>query len=109
MRRNDSKHILARAAILLLLIAVAALATLARHSEYLPKSNPTHFFSNTAKMNVAHLPTLFLQAPTYPVAKVAPPEPAFSILRSISSEEIDLPQIGLTVSLQHRSPPSPLA
>jgi hypothetical protein len=106
MRRNNSKGILAKAAILLLLVAVAGLSTLAKHSQYLPKSNPTHFFSNAAKMDVAHLPVIFLPAPAYPVAKIAPPEPAFRMLLQIFPEKIELPQIGLTVSLQHRSPPS---
>lgn len=109
MRRNDSKRILAKAAIVLLLVAVPGLSTLAKHSEYLPKSNPTHFFSNTTKMNVAHLPVLFFPAPMYPVAKVLPAEPAYRTSPPVSSEKIDLPQIGLTVSLQHRSPPSSLA
>jgi hypothetical protein len=106
VRRNDSKEFLAKAAILLLLIAVAGLSTLAKHSQYLPKSNPTHFFSNAAKMNVTHLSVLFLPAPICPVVKITPDEKAFRVLQQIFPEKIELPQIGLTVSLQHRSPPS---
>jgi hypothetical protein len=109
IRKNPSTSILARTAVLLLIFAIAGLSTLAKHSQYLPKSNPTHFFSNATKMNVAHLPALFFAAPNAPIAKVIVHRPAFRRLSPVSSESIDLPQIALTISLQHRSPPSLLA
>ena len=109
MRRTDSKGVLAKIAILLLLFAVAGLSTLAKNSKYLPKSDPTHFLSNATKMNVGHLPVLFFAIQYAPRAKVVPVERRFRMLQPVSSEKIDLPQIGLIISLQHRSPPSLLA
>jgi len=108
MRRNDSERVLAKTAILLLLVAVAGLSALARHSQYLPKSNPTHYFSSITKMEVDQLPLVFFPAPMFAVAMVVPDEPAFQRSPRAASQRIDIPQIGLVVSLQHRSPPFPL-
>jgi hypothetical protein len=108
MRRNDSRQIPSKAAILLLLVALFGLSTLARHSQYLPETNPVHFFSSTTKMDVDHLPALFFPEATL-VAKVFPDDPRCQRFLRTTSQEIDVPQISLTLSLQHRSPPVALA
>jgi hypothetical protein len=104
MRRNHSQRIAARTAILLLLVALVGLSALARHSQYLPKSDPTHYFSNSTKMEIVHLPVLFFPSAIFP-ARVVPDEPAFQRSPREASQRIGIPQIGLVVSLQHRSPP----
>ena len=109
MRIPYFRRMLARTPVLLLLVALAGLAALAKHSEYLPKSNPTHYFSNAAKMRVAHLPVIFVSIPKFPVARVIPPQPEPYFLPLVEPQKLDLPQIGLTVSLQHRSPPFSIA
>jgi len=109
MRKIDDKRMLARTAVLLLLLAVAGLSTLAMHTRYLPKSNPLHFFSKATKMNVEHHPAILAAGPLYSVAELAPPRPEFRTAQVRQPEKVHLQQIGLILSLQHRSPPSLLA
>jgi hypothetical protein len=109
MKNCASKSVLERAAILLLLVALAGLSALAKHSDYLPKSNPTHYTSQAAKMDVVHLSADFVPARVHRVDGLVPPKPERPGLPLTSSERPELPQIGLSVSLQHRSPPCPLA
>jgi hypothetical protein len=94
------------AAVVSLLFAVAIFSTLAKNSQYFPKSNPTHYINIASKMKVGATPVLLDRAPLYPVAKVLPPQPCAP--RNHGVEEISLPSpsIGVTVSIQHRSPPS---
>src|SRR5579864_7595747 len=108
MRRHDSRHLLTKAAIFLLLVSVAGLSILARHSQYLPESSPIHFFSSSTKVDVDHLPVLFFPA-TYLVATLVPDEASGQEPPRTAFQNIGLPQIGVTLSLQHRSPPPSLA
>jgi hypothetical protein len=94
------------ATVVLLLFAVAGLSTLAKNSQYFPKSHPTHYVNIASKMNTAASPVLLEPGPLYPIAKVVPPQPR--AFRNHGVDEISLPSpsIGVTVSIQHRSPPS---
>jgi hypothetical protein len=94
------------AAVVSLLFAVAIFTTLAKNSQYFPKSNPTHFINIASKMKVSPSPAVLEREPLYPIAKVVPPQPPEA--RNHGVEEISLPSpsIGVTVSIQHRSPPS---
>jgi hypothetical protein len=109
MRQNAYQRFLRRTAILLLLVSVAGLATTARYSSYLPESSPIHFIAGISKMDVDHLPVLFAPVRVNATAIIAPPEQTFQCWPESTSQKIELPQIGLTLSLQHRSPPSSLA
>ena len=94
------------ATVVLLLFAVAGLSTLAKNSQYFPKSNPAHYVNASNKMKAAPSPDVLERAPLYPIAKVVLPQPCAP--RNHGVEEISLPSpsIGVTVSIQHRSPPS---
>jgi hypothetical protein len=94
------------AAVVSLLFAVAIFSTLAKNSQYFPKSNPAHFINIASKMKVAPSPAVLERAPLHPIAKVVLPQPCAP--RNHGVEEISLPSpsIGVTVSIQHRSPPS---
>jgi len=109
MRKSEDKQMLARAAVLLLLFAVAGLSTLSMHTRYLPKSNPIRFISKATKMNVAHHAAVPPAGPLYPAAELVPPQPEFRTVLAVQPEKICLQQIGLILSLQYRSPPSLLA
>ena len=104
VKSRFSKTTLQITTVVLLLFAVAGLSTLAKTSQYFPKSHPTHYVNISNKMKVA--PAVVLeQAPLYPVAKVVFPQgPAPT---NSSSEHISVlaTSIGITVSTQHRSPP----
>jgi hypothetical protein len=94
------------ATVVLLLFAVTGLSTLAKNSQYFPNSNPAHYINISNKMKGAPAPVLLDPGPLYPIAKVVPLQPCAP--RNHGVEEISLPSpsIGVTVSIQHRSPPS---
>lgn len=89
----------------LLLFAVPALSTLAKNSWYLPQSNPVHYLNIASKMQVPHVPVVLEKAPLRPIAMIIPPPEVIGSTRE-PDREPPKPSIGVTVALQHRSPPS---
>jgi hypothetical protein len=107
MQKSDRKRILARTTVLLLVVAVAGVSTLAKYSQYSPKSDPIHFFSKATKMDVAHHPVDFVADPLYQVVAAVPSSPTFRTIQLVEPESFHhIRKISVTVSLQHRSPPS---
>jgi hypothetical protein len=88
----------------LLLFAVPTLSTLAKESWYLPQSNPGHYLNIASKMQVRHCSIILEKTPLEPTAKLAPPQPTTPSIREADAEP-PKPALGVTVSLQHRSPP----
>jgi hypothetical protein len=88
----------------LLLFAVPTLSTLAKESWYLPQSNPGHYLNIASKMQVRHCSIILEKTPLEPTAKLAPPQPTTPSIREADAEPPN-PALGVTVSLQHRSPP----
>jgi hypothetical protein len=107
-RGNSQSPIWPRAAVLFLLLALAGLSTFAKYTPYLPKTDPSHFVNNATKLKVAPSPLVLDRAPLHPVAAVVPPRPAYRPRRSDEPLAPPIEVIGLTVSIQHRSPPTPL-
>ena len=102
------KRSLLNASIVLLLFAVAGLSTLAKNSQYFPKSNPTHYVNIAAKMKAAPSRVVVQRDRLSPVAKVVPPKPEIPNKYAVKEEaDLPFPSVGVTVSIQHRSPPSP--
>jgi hypothetical protein len=89
----------------LLLFAVPTLSTLAKTSWYLPQSNPGHYLNIASKMQVRHCAVILEKAPLHTTAKLPIPRPVARSDREADWEP-PKPSIGVTVSLQHRSPPS---
>lgn len=94
-----------RTVLFLLLFAVPVLSTLAKTSWYLPQADAGHNLTAAVKMKVANSPIIFEALPLQPVVKVSPPLPEIRTSRPVEPEP-EIPSIGVTVSLQHRSPPS---
>ena len=90
---------------MLLLLAVPTLATLAKDSCYLPQSNPGHYLNIASKMQVPHCPVILKKALSRVFVKIVPTPQPVRIARERDSVAAT-PSIGVTVSLQHRSPPS---
>ncbi len=109
MRTNRSKRILVRAAALLLLVAVAGLATVAKHGQYLPQSDPLHHLSKAAKMELLYHQVDFVPVATGAVSRVVPLQPEFSATLLVQPEGIALHQSDLAGSSRHRAPPALLA
>jgi hypothetical protein len=104
VKSRFSKTSLQITTVVLLLFAVAGLSTLAKTSQYFPKSHPTHYVNISNKMKVA--PAVVLeQAPLYPVAKVVFPQGTAPANSSREHIPVLATSIGVTVSTQHRSPP----
>jgi len=97
------------ALVLLLLVAVVGLCTLAKNGQYYPRTNPVRYVSLSIKMNVAHTSVVNLGDKLEPVARVAPPPPIVRVTRLEQFEATPAQKIGVTVSMQHRSPPPSLA
>jgi len=107
--RSRQKPIFLKSAILLLLLAVGALSTLTKVSQYYPPSSSAHYVSIANKMNVAHPAPVLSQKPLHLIARITPPQPALRASRPVEPDISFVQRIGLVVSLQHRSPPSFLA
>jgi hypothetical protein len=93
------------AAVVLLLFAVTGLSTLAKNSQYFPTSNSAHYINISSKMKAAPAPVLLERAPLQPIAKVVPPKPCAPVNHGVDEIPLPSPSIGVTVSIQHRSPP----
>ena len=91
----------------LLLFAVPTLSTLAKNSCYLPQSNPVHYLNIASKMRVPQVAVVLNKAPLQSIAMLIP---APEVIRSTREPDWQPPKpsIGVTVALQHRSPPSAL-
>lgn len=105
MQRSNSRIVLIKSMTLMLLFAVVGLSAVARHGQYLPESDPIHHISSATKMNVCDAPVLPIPAQAHRAITLVPPSPEFNPVQSTHTETVYLPQIGLIVSLQHRSPP----
>jgi hypothetical protein len=95
------------AVVLLLLVAVAALSTLAKDIQYFPKINPAHYVSASTKMKVAHPPAVVSEDRVHRVASAKvtlSPPPVWFSLQQFRAEPVR--NIGITLSMQHRFPPS---
>jgi hypothetical protein len=101
----QTRRVYLKVGVVMLLVAIAGFSTLAKNSQYLSRSNPAHYINISSKMKVSHLPVVIDRTPLHPVARFIPPQPEMRIARVVEEEIPALPSIGVTVSLQHRSPP----
>ena len=96
---------LTRTSIFLLLFTVAGLSTLAKNGQYFPQTNPARHVSISTKMNVAHSPVIFTADQLQTAAKVSPRQRPIQFARVEKLPDPPIRHIGLTVSMQFRSPP----
>ncbi|MGD0429248.1 MAG: hypothetical protein ABSC10_21290 [Candidatus Acidiferrales bacterium] len=108
-RVAQARHLYVKVGVVMLLLAIAGFSTLAKNSQYFSRSNPAHYINISSKMKVSHLPVVIDRTPLRPVARFIPPQPEMRIARMVEDEIPALPSMGVTVSLQHRSPPVPLS
>lgn len=97
-----------RATIILLLFTVAGLATFAKNGQYYPESNPAQHVSVSIKMNVTHSLVQATEEPLQPVSRFLPPQPSVPSPQVRAEATSPSPPVGITVSMQHRSPPPAL-
>jgi hypothetical protein len=95
--------------VVLLLLAIAGFSTLAKNSQYSAQSNPAHFITFASKMIVSPLPVVIDQTPLRPVGRFLLPQPEAQITLEFAEDVPAARSISVTVSLQHRSPPTSLS
>ncbi len=95
-----------RIAIVFLLVAIAGFSTLAKNSQYYSRSNPAHFLNISSKMKVGQAPAVLDREPLRLVARLVRPLRQVRSYPVIEQEVLELPSIGIMLTLQHRSPPS---
>ncbi len=105
----QARCVYVKVGVVMLLLAIAGFSTLAKNSQYFSRSNPAHYINISSKMKVSHLPVAMDQTPLRPIARFIPPQPEMRIARVLEEEIPALPSVGVTVSLQHRSPPLSLS
>jgi hypothetical protein len=96
-------------AILILAFSVVVFSAAAKHSQFLPQSDPAHFLSNAAKMNVSHSLHLFVPLRTQTIPDSLPVPTELYVIARIRSEKPVTSQVDWTLCLQHRSPPLSLS
>lgn len=97
-----------RLAILLLLIGLAGLAARAKDGQYYRRTNPERESSLATKMNVSP-PAINLRAQQLRTgARVMVEQPRPSFRPRIEAEPPLAESVGVTVAMQHRSPPQSL-
>ncbi len=109
MKSRLARTSLQTATIVLLLFAVPGLSTLAKNSQYFSRSNQAHYINIASKMTESHLSAVINRTPLLPVARFIPPQPETRTTHVVRAEIPALPSVGVTVSLQHRSPPISLS
>ena len=91
--------------VLLLVLAVPALSTVAKTSSYLPSSNLGRYMSAANKMEVNWPPVVYDRGLLEQIVTLIPPRPQVRTNRQAEPVP-EIRSIGVTISLQHRSPPS---
>lgn len=108
MRQSRCKPIFVRAAVIFVLLSVVGLSVAVKHAKYQPKSNPLSLlrFAKAGKMGlVDHSGDLVIVTACI-VSRIIPSELEFSSARLIHSERPVHTRVDLSVSFQHRAPPS---
>ena len=105
----NGKQIWLRAGVLVLLVAVAALSTLAKNSQYYSHRTETRFVNIASKMKVAKSPVVIERATLQPVCRLVPPPPEYAEAVRIEPPMPAIQPIGLLVSPLRRPPPVVLA
>ncbi|HTS10907.1 MAG TPA: hypothetical protein VMH00_02200 [Candidatus Limnocylindrales bacterium] len=100
---------LGKLAILLLLVSLAGLATLAKDGQYYPKTNPARYVSMSTKMNVGQPTAVAHPGPLQRTARIVAAHSRPAARRTIEPQPLPTDSVGVTVSLQHRSPPTAIA
>jgi hypothetical protein len=104
-QRAHARRIYLKVGVVILLLSIAGFSTLAKNSQYFSKSNPAHYINDSSKMTVNQLPVVIDRTPLRAVARFVPPQAEMRIAQEAEEEIPALPSMGVTVSLQHRSPP----
>lgn len=97
-----------RLAILLLLLGLTGLSASAKDGQYHRASNLEHESSLATKMNVPPTPVILSSAEAENVARIIASTSRKTFRARFRPEPLPTESVGVTVAMQHRSPPQPL-
>lgn len=97
-----------RVAILLLLVGLAGLSATAKDGQYHRVSNIEHQSSLATKMNVPPTPIILGSGELKKVARLVATKPPKTFRTRFQPEPPPTESVGVTVAMQHRSPPESL-
>jgi len=97
-----------RLAVLLLLVGLAALAAIAKDGQYHRASNIEHQSALSTKMNVPPARAIVGSAELQKVARLIASKPRPTFRARFKPEPLPTESVGVTVAMQHRSPPASL-
>jgi hypothetical protein len=97
-----------RLAILLLLLGLTGLSATAKDGQYHRASNLEHESSLATKMNVPPTPVILGSAEVKKVARILATKPPKTFRARFKPEPAPTESVGVTVAMQHRSPPKSL-
>src|SRR5262249_30893990 len=107
VRTSSCKVLVVRATVVALLVFVAGLATLAKNSQYLPKTNPARYLSIASKMKADTdvAPARVSLEPAQPCSRLELHRPVLVLFRINERETPFVQRCGLLVCIRHRAPP----
>ncbi|MGA9885284.1 MAG: hypothetical protein WBQ34_16335 [Candidatus Acidiferrales bacterium] len=94
--------------IVLLLVGLAGLAATAKDGQYHRASNLEHQSSLATKMNMPQAPVILGSAELQKVARLIASRPRPTFRARFKPEPSPTESVGVTVAMQHRSPPNSL-
>ena len=106
IRASHARLVYFRIAVLMLLVAIAGFSTLAKNSQYYSRSNPAHFLNISSKMKVSAAPVVIDRGPLPLVERLIVPTQETKSYPVVEPEAPEVPSLAVTLTLQHRSPPS---
>lgn len=109
LRSRNWQAAIRQITVALLLFTVLGLFTLAKTGQYYPESNPAQHLSVSIKMNIAHSSIEAAEEPQDVAICFFLPQPPPRQHRAQMEEPPPIVPVGVTVSMQHRSPPLALA
>jgi hypothetical protein len=109
IRASRARLVYFRVAVLLLLVAIAGFSTAAKNSQYYSRSNPAHYLNISSKMKVSAAPVTLDRAPLPVVERLIAPTDEIKPYPVVDLEVPEIPSLAVTLTLQHRSPPSLLS
>lgn len=96
-----------RLAVLILLVAIAGFSTAAKNSQYYSRSHPAHYLSISSKMKMSAVPVTLDHAPLRLLERrIAPALETTRSRPAIQYDSPEVPALAITLTLQHRSPPT---
>jgi hypothetical protein len=93
---------------LILLLGLTGLATSAKDAQYFRTSKIEHESSLSTKMNVPPAPVILSSVDIQKVARIIATKPQETYRPRFKPEPLPTESVGVTVAMQHRSPPESL-